>query len=120
MCQRGQGGRAGAWAGESLWLVGASRVQLGLRWPRVQVALRWPRVQVALRWPRVQVALRWPRVQVALRWPRVQVALRWLQGLAKALRRLSGARSGLQAPGALGRGEVHLTSASLTGLWSQG
>ena len=93
MCQRGQGGRAGAWAGESLWLVGASRVQLGLRWPRVQVALRWPRVQVALR---------------------------WLQGLAKALRRLSGARSGLQAPGALGRGEVHLTSASLTGLWSQG
>ena len=34
MCQRGQGGRAGAWAGESLWLVGASRVQLGLRWPR--------------------------------------------------------------------------------------
>ena len=102
MCQRGQGGRAGAWAGESLWLVGASRVQLGLRWPRVQVALRWP------------------RVQVALRWPRVQVALRWLQGLAKALRWLSGARSGLQAPGALGRGEVHLTSASLTGLWSQG
>ena len=42
MCQRGQGGRAGAWAGESPWLVGASRVQLGLRWPRVQVALGWP------------------------------------------------------------------------------
>ena len=34
------------------------------------------------------------------------MALRWLQGLAKALRWLWGARSGLQAPCALGRGEV--------------
>ena len=43
MCQRGQGGRAGAWAGESPWLVGASRVQLGLRWPQgLAKALRWP------------------------------------------------------------------------------
>ena len=52
------------------------------------------------------MTLRWPRVQLGLRWPRIQVALRWLQGLAKALRWLWGARSGLQAPCALGRGEV--------------